>query len=120
MTAAVMYRLAAADWTLKGWTVPPAKASGMITRVNVHIDEAIKPGQFWLLWIVLGFDVTADFRVIGIAKTKMSEIFGSTLPGIVEVGFVVSPFSWTRVQAICRSACSGVRYPKAEWLLRRL
>lgn len=87
MIAAFLYRVPAAGWSPKGWTAPPAKASGMITRANVHINEAIKTRQFWLLWIVLCFNVTAGIGVIGVAKTMMSEIFGSTLPGIVDAGF---------------------------------
>ncbi|MDA8870624.1 OFA family MFS transporter [Rhizobiaceae bacterium] len=87
MIAAFAYRVPAADWKPEGWTPPPAKASGMITRANVHINEAIKTPQFWLLWIVLCFNVTAGIGVIGVAKTMMSEIFGSTLPTIVSASF---------------------------------
>ena len=87
MIAAFMYRVPPAGWTPAGWTPPPAKASGMITRANVHINQAHKTPQFWLLWIVLCFNVTAGIGVIGVARTMMSEIFGSTLPGIVDAGF---------------------------------
>ena len=87
MIAAFQYRVPAPGWTPKGWTPPAPSSSGMITRANVHINQAIKTPQFWLLWIVLCFNVTAGIGVIGVAKTMMSEIFGSTLPGIVDAGF---------------------------------
>ena len=60
----------------KGWTPKPA-SQGMITRDNVHIDQALRTPQFWLLWVVLCFNVTAGIGVIGVAKTMINEIFGS-------------------------------------------
>ena len=41
----------------------------MITQNNVHIDQALKTPQFWQLWIMLCFNVTAGIGVIGVAKT---------------------------------------------------
>jgi hypothetical protein len=62
----------------------------MITRANVHIDQALKTRQFYLLWIVLCFNVTAGIGVLGVAKTMMTEIFGSTLPHIVDGAFAAT------------------------------
>ena len=59
----------------------------MCIRDSVHIDQALKTPQFYFLWIVLCFNVTAGIGVIGVAKTMMIEIFGSTLPTIVTAGF---------------------------------
>ena len=42
-----------------------------------NVDEALKTPQFWQLWIMLCFNVTAGIGVIGVAKTMVSEIFGS-------------------------------------------
>lgn len=87
--AAFSYRVPAKDWKPEGWTPPTAddSAKRMITSNNVHIDEAIRTPQFWQLWIMLCFNVTAGIGVIGVAKTMMTEIFGSTLPDIVTAGF---------------------------------
>ncbi|EKE45609.1 major facilitator transporter [Oceaniovalibus guishaninsula JLT2003] len=85
--AAFSYRVPPAGWQPAGWTPPAASARGMITRANVHINQAVKTPQFWLLWLVLCFNVTAGIGVIGVAKTMMTEIFGSTLPGIVDARF---------------------------------
>ncbi len=75
--AAFSYRVPAKDWKPEGWTPKPDAAKSMITKENVHIDEALKTPQFWQLWIMLCFNVTAGIGVIGVAKTMVSEIFGS-------------------------------------------
>lgn len=62
----------------------------MITSGNVDIDEALKTKQFYQLWIVLCFNVTAGIGVLGVAKTMMTEIFGTTLPGIVDSAFAAT------------------------------
>ena len=88
MCAAFGYRVPPEGWKPKGW-VPPSedKQKSMITQNHVHIDEALKTRQFYQLWVILCFNVTAGIGVLGVAKTMMSEIFGSTLPGIVDAGF---------------------------------
>ena len=84
LIAAFSYRLPAPDWKPTGWTPPSEAASHrMITAHQVTADEAIKTPQFYLLWIVLCFNVTAGIGVLGVAKTMMGEIFGTTLPLIV-------------------------------------
>lgn len=92
IAASFSYRVPAEDWKPEGWTPPVEGASSkkMITQHNVDIDEALKTRQFYLLWIVLCFNVTAGIGVIGVAKTMMSEIFGSTLPSIVDGSFAVT------------------------------
>lgn len=86
--AAFSYRVPAEGWKPMGWEPKPADASkGMITRNNVHIDQALKTPQFWQLWIMLCFNVTAGIGVIGVAKTMMSDIYGTTMPLIVTAAF---------------------------------
>ena len=86
--AAFSYRVPAAGWLPAGWTPPAETAShGMISTHNVHADEAIRTPQFWLLWVVLCFNVTAGIGVLGVAKTMMGEIFGSAMPALVTAGF---------------------------------
>ena len=86
--AAFSYRVPAEGWRPKGW-VPPkdSKKTKLITKHNVHIDQALKTPQFYFLWIVLCFNVTAGIGVIGVAKTMMIEIFEPSLPAIVTAGF---------------------------------
>ena len=92
MLAALAYRVPAEGWQPEGWTPPdPVKAAKrMITDRDVDIDQALKTRQFYQLWIVLCFNVTAGIGVLGVAKTMMSEIFGSTLPSIVDGAFAAT------------------------------
>ena len=88
LCAAFGYRVPREGWKPAGWE-PPAedKQKSMITQHHVHIDEALKTRQFYQLWVILCFNVTAGIGVLGVAKTMMSEIFGSTLPHIVDAAF---------------------------------
>lgn len=87
--AAFSYRIPAPGWKPEGWEPPDESESEkrMISRNDVHIDQALKTRQFYQLWIVLCFNVTAGIGVLGVAKTMMTEIFGTTLPGIVDSTF---------------------------------
>ena len=86
--AAFSYRVPKEGWTPEGWTPPKdSKKTRLITKHNVHIDQALKTPQFYFLWIVLCFNVTAGIGVIGVAKTMMIEIFEPSLPSIVTAGF---------------------------------
>ena len=90
--AALSYRVPAKDWKPEGWTPPSAEAAArkMMTQENVDIDRALKTPQFYQLWIVLCFNVTAGIGVIGVAKTMVVEIFGTTLPSIVDGAFAAA------------------------------
>lgn len=92
LLAAFSYRVPAEGWTPAGWTPPATDAASrkMISRHHVDIDEALKTPQFWLLWIVLCFNVTAGIGVLGVAKTMMTEIFGTTLPHVVDGAFAAT------------------------------
>ncbi|HEY5703331.1 MAG TPA: OFA family MFS transporter, partial [Gammaproteobacteria bacterium] len=87
--AAFSYRIPAPGWKPEGWEPPDESESEkrMISRNDVHIDQALKTRQFYQLWVVLCFNVTAGIGVLGVAKTMMTEIFGTTLPGIVDSTF---------------------------------
>ncbi|POF32709.1 OFA family MFS transporter [Roseibium marinum] len=84
--ASFQYRVPAEGWKPAGWEPKPV-ASGLVTQQNVHIDQALKTPQFWQLWIMLCFNVTAGIGVIGVAKTMMSEIFGTGMPLVVTASF---------------------------------
>ncbi|MDJ0933447.1 MFS transporter [Breoghania sp.] len=90
--ASFSYRVPREGWVPAGWTPPSADDASrkMITNNNIHIDQALKTPQFYLLWIVLCFNVTTGIGVIGVAKTMMTEIFGTTLPLIVNSAFAAT------------------------------
>ena len=54
----------------------------MITRNNVHLDDAWKTPQFWLIWGVLCLNVTAGIGVISMASPMLQDIFGAKLLGV--------------------------------------
>lgn len=88
MCAAFGYRVPREGWKPEGWEPPPEdEQHAMISQHSVHIDEALKTPQFYQLWIVLCFNVTAGIGVLAVAKTMINEIFGTTLPDIVDFGF---------------------------------
>jgi hypothetical protein len=92
LAAAFSYRLPAPGWKPAGWAPPDEahRAKLMISTHNVHIDEALKTRQFYQLWIVLCFNVTAGIGVLSVAQTMMTEIFGTTLPSIVDGAFAAT------------------------------
>lgn len=80
LCGAFAYRLPPPDWSPAGWT-PPAATSAMITRRHVHIGQAWRTPQFWLLWTVLCMNVSAGIGVIGMASPMLQEVFGGKLIG---------------------------------------
>ena len=102
MIAAFQYRVPQEGWAPKGYK-PPSKEESqakMKTLNNVHINQAIKTPQFYQLWIVLCFNVSAGIGVIGVAKTMMSEIFGSAPAGTELASIVTAGFAGTYVLMI--------------------
>jgi MFS family permease len=99
LLAAFSYRIPAPGWKPEGWTPPTAadETRKMVTLHNVDIDEALKTPQFYQLWIVLCMNVSAGIGVLGVASTMMSEIFGSTLPSIVDGAFAATYVSMISV-----------------------
>lgn len=91
LIAAFSYRLPAPGWKPEGWTEPEAAArGGLITSRNVDIDQALRTPQFYQLWIVLCLNVTAGIGVLGVARTMITEIFGSSLPEVVDSAFAAT------------------------------
>jgi MFS family permease len=83
---AFRYRVPPAGWRPEGWT-PHAKSNAMISQHNVHLDDAHKTPQFWLIWWVLCLNVSAGIGVIGMASPMLQEIFAGKLIGHPELGF---------------------------------
>jgi len=90
--AAFAFRVPPKDWKPEGWEEPKANDSNnsLITHDNVHIDQALKTPQFYRLWILLCFNVTAGIGVIGVAKTMVTDIFGPSLPDVVDASFAAT------------------------------
>jgi MFS family permease len=100
MAGAFGYRLPPDGWRPEGWT-PPVSAQAMITTKHVHLRDAHKTKQFWLLWLVLCLNVSAGIGVLGIASPMLQEMFGGRLIGLPEIGF-------TELSPAQRSAVAGI------------
>jgi MFS family permease len=61
-------------WLPDGYA-PPLKSTGLVTSANVTADEAPKTPQFWLLWVILCFNVTAGIGIIEQASPMIQEMF---------------------------------------------
>jgi MFS family permease len=66
----------------------------------VHVNEAHKTPQFWLLWGVLCLNVSAGIGVIGMASPMLQEVFGGKLIGVSLPLAGLSPEQLLQVTAI--------------------
>jgi MFS family permease len=82
------YRLPAPGWKPEGWVPGAAKTSALITKHDVTPGQAITTPQFWFLWIVLCFNVTAGIGVLGQASAMIQEVFKGTINAAAASGFV--------------------------------
>ena len=76
------YRIPAPGWKPSGWNPPAQNAKSMITARHVHLSQAHKTPQFWLIWWVLCLNVTAGIGIIGMASPMLQEVFAGKLIGI--------------------------------------
>ena len=90
LAGAFGYRIPPPDWQVAP-RVPKHRAlttehaalrPAMITTRHVHVDQAWKTPQFWLLWGVLCLNVSAGIGVIGMASPMIQEVFGGRLVGL--------------------------------------
>jgi hypothetical protein len=85
---ALAIRVPPAGWAPAGWTPPATAKQKMITRNHVHIDQALKTPQFYLIWLVLFLNVTAGIGIIGQASVMIQESFKDTVTAAAAAGFV--------------------------------
>ena len=86
LAGAFSYRVPPAGWRPEGYTAPVA-SSNMITKHHVHLKNAHKTPQFWLIWGVLCLNVSAGIGVIGMASPMLQEIFSGQLIGRPDLAF---------------------------------
>lgn len=78
------YRVAPDGWRPEGWT-PPSTTKAMITTGHVHLDNAHKTPQFWMIWVVLCMNVSAGIGVLATASPMLQEIFAGQLIGLPDL-----------------------------------
>jgi len=82
------YRVPAPGWTPQGWVPSPAKPGALMAKFDVTPGRAITTKQFWCLWVVLCFNVTAGIGVLGQASAMIQEVFKGTINAGAAAGFV--------------------------------
>ena len=102
--AAFGFRVAPTGWRPTGWTAPSAGVNTMITQHHVHLREAWRTPQFWLIWGVLFLNVTAGIAVISMASPMLQDVFGARLLGVESM----SALSATQRAAIAAAAAGLV------------
>jgi len=86
LAGAFGYRVPPDDWQPSGWQ-PAASTHAMITSGHVHLDDAHKTPQFWLIWTALCLNVSAGIGVLAMASPMLQEIFGGALVGAPQIAF---------------------------------
>ncbi|HSL08479.1 MAG TPA: OFA family MFS transporter [Pseudonocardiaceae bacterium] len=71
----LLIRVPAEDWKPAGWEPTPPPAGSLISAGNVSARNAIKTPQFWLLWVVLCFNVTAGIGILERAAPIYTDFF---------------------------------------------
>jgi len=87
MIGAALVRVPPEGWAPEGY-VAPAQPKKLVTVNHVHVDEALKTKQFYLLWGVLCLNVTAGIGVLGQASAMSQEMFPGQITAVAAAGFV--------------------------------
>src|SRR6202012_503852 len=83
---ALIVRVPAPGWRPAGF-VPTAQSRSLVTDQTVHVDQALKTPQFYLLWWVLCLNVTAGIGVLGQASAISQEMFPGRITPVAGPGF---------------------------------
>ncbi|MCW6533915.1 MFS transporter [Sphingomonas lycopersici] len=78
LAGAFGFRVPPEHWAPAGWEGPREERTA-ISRHNVHLRDAHKTPQFWLIWGVLLLNVSASIGIIGVASPMLQEVFGGRL-----------------------------------------
>ena len=79
---ALGFRVPPNGWKPAGWTPPAGSANKLISGHHVHLNQAWRTPQFWLIWGVLCLNVTAGIGVISMASPMLQDVFGGRLLGL--------------------------------------
>jgi MFS family permease len=73
----LIVRIPREGWKPKGYDSTSTKKNKLITTHNVLVDNAVKTPQFWLLFMVLGLNVSAGIGVLSQASVMIQEMFST-------------------------------------------
>jgi MFS family permease len=71
----LLIRVPADDWKPAGWEPTVEPTGSLISKGNVSARNAIRTPQFWLLWVVLCFNVTAGIGILERAAPIYTDFF---------------------------------------------
>jgi MFS family permease len=71
----LLVRVPPPGWTPSNWKPKPQPAGSLVTTASVSASNAIKTPQFWLLWVVLCFNVTAGIGILEKASPIYHDFF---------------------------------------------
>nr|WP_248960055.1 OFA family MFS transporter [Sphaerisporangium perillae] len=74
----LLVRVPPVGWVPRGWVPAKAAARALITTANVSARNAIRTPQFWCLWVVLCFNVTAGIGILEKAAPMIRDFFANT------------------------------------------
>lgn len=87
MIGAVIVRIPADGWLPHGFDPETdSKRHPLITRNHVHVNQAMKTPQFYLIWLVLFLNVTAGIALLEQASPMAQEMVGTS--AAAAAGFV--------------------------------
>jgi MFS family permease len=86
----LLVRVPPEGWRPAGWHPDQAKVGLLITTANVSANNAIRTPQFWFLWVVLCFNVTAGIGILERASPIFQDYFpdAGTQIAAAAAGFV--------------------------------
>jgi len=71
----LLIRVPADSWKPAGWEPAKQAAGSLISTANVSARNAIRTPQFWLLWVVLCFNVTAGIGILERSQDIYKDFF---------------------------------------------
>ncbi len=74
----LLVRVPADGWRPDGWTPAASKTSALISTNQVSAKNAIRTPQFWCLWVILCFNVTAGIGILEKASPMITDFFRET------------------------------------------
>jgi MFS family permease len=86
----MLIRVPAEGWKPAGWDPSQQERRELVTTADVSANNAIKTPQFWLLWVVLCFNVTAGIGILERASPIFQDFFpdAGTQVAAAAAGFV--------------------------------
>jgi MFS family permease len=71
----LLIRLPRDGWRPAGWDPAVTRTKALVTTANVSANNAIRTPQFWLLWVILCFNVTAGIGILERASPIYQDFF---------------------------------------------